>query len=410
MTGKIDRKTKETLLNALVKFRENEERLARKREERTWREIAVPCRLSDLLVRLTKDELSGIRSNLNLKGISALNKKELVEELTRLMPQRIGEVFNIFDEERYRLVKSMCEKGGFVFDNTISEEKAKCLRENGIIFPGARNGRKILCMPLEFLDIFKDMNILEYRKMVRRNTDWIRLTNGLLYYYGYLSFVQLQDRIGNLTGEKPDTFQYLNILLDAMFYHEQIWPEGAGYCDIRVLDVEKLWQEQKARADVIYRPFTREQLFKAGAPGYIDWTPALRMFMGFLRENYEISKEEVDEIADECLCIINSDCKPGDLLKHLENFLEFPSFEFVQELTEVMMHLFNNTRMWILKGHTPSELSKEENKQRRPLSTAPSLKEGTFNNVIDLQTKRLVGRNDPCPCGSGKKFKKCCGK
>ncbi|MBO6069947.1 MAG: SEC-C domain-containing protein, partial [Succinivibrionaceae bacterium] len=21
-----------------------------------------------------------------------------------------------------------------------------------------------------------------------------------------------------------------------------------------------------------------------------------------------------------------------------------------------------------------------------------------------------VGRNDPCPCGSGKKFKNCCGK
>jgi uncharacterized protein YecA (UPF0149 family) len=24
-------------------------------------------------------------------------------------------------------------------------------------------------------------------------------------------------------------------------------------------------------------------------------------------------------------------------------------------------------------------------------------------------TKQKVGRNDPCPCGSGKKFKKCCG-
>ncbi|MGB5261359.1 MAG: SEC-C metal-binding domain-containing protein, partial [Gammaproteobacteria bacterium] len=22
---------------------------------------------------------------------------------------------------------------------------------------------------------------------------------------------------------------------------------------------------------------------------------------------------------------------------------------------------------------------------------------------------RKVGRNEPCPCGSGKKFKKCCG-
>ena len=29
------------------------------------------------------------------------------------------------------------------------------------------------------------------------------------------------------------------------------------------------------------------------------------------------------------------------------------------------------------------------------------------------QEKKLsvkVGRNDPCPCGSGKKFKKCCGR
>jgi SWIM/SEC-C metal-binding protein len=26
------------------------------------------------------------------------------------------------------------------------------------------------------------------------------------------------------------------------------------------------------------------------------------------------------------------------------------------------------------------------------------------------QTEKKVGRNDPCPCGSGKKYKKCCGK
>ncbi|MDA3895171.1 MAG: SEC-C metal-binding domain-containing protein [Desulfobacteraceae bacterium] len=27
-----------------------------------------------------------------------------------------------------------------------------------------------------------------------------------------------------------------------------------------------------------------------------------------------------------------------------------------------------------------------------------------------VQDKSKVGRNDPCPCGSGKKYKKCCGK
>ncbi len=26
------------------------------------------------------------------------------------------------------------------------------------------------------------------------------------------------------------------------------------------------------------------------------------------------------------------------------------------------------------------------------------------------KTGKKVGRNDPCPCGSGKKYKQCCGK
>ncbi|MCK4774434.1 MAG: SEC-C domain-containing protein, partial [Candidatus Krumholzibacteria bacterium] len=26
-----------------------------------------------------------------------------------------------------------------------------------------------------------------------------------------------------------------------------------------------------------------------------------------------------------------------------------------------------------------------------------------------VRDEQKVGRNDPCPCGSGKKYKKCCG-
>ncbi|MDY6914411.1 MAG: SEC-C metal-binding domain-containing protein [Planctomycetota bacterium] len=29
--------------------------------------------------------------------------------------------------------------------------------------------------------------------------------------------------------------------------------------------------------------------------------------------------------------------------------------------------------------------------------------------VEPLKTRGQPGRNDPCPCGSGKKYKKCCG-
>lgn len=29
---------------------------------------------------------------------------------------------------------------------------------------------------------------------------------------------------------------------------------------------------------------------------------------------------------------------------------------------------------------------------------------------VDVRETRRLGRNDPCPCGSGLKFKKCCGR
>ena len=44
--------------------------------------------------------------------------------------------------------------------------------------------------------------------------------------------------------------------------------------------------------------------------------------------------------------------------------------------------------------------------QRPPANVMQSIR------LQDLQAtgKRQVGRNDPCPCGNGKKYKKCCGR
>ena len=32
------------------------------------------------------------------------------------------------------------------------------------------------------------------------------------------------------------------------------------------------------------------------------------------------------------------------------------------------------------------------------------------NPILPAKADAKVGRNEPCPCGSGKKYKKCCGK
>ena len=53
---------------------------------------------------------------------------------------------------------------------------------------------------------------------------------------------------------------------------------------------------------------------------------------------------------------------------------------------------------------------KEKNKQVK--AGLPGTDEEPLPPPVDpihAQNKG-VGRNDPCPCGSGKKYKKCCGK
>ena len=41
-------------------------------------------------------------------------------------------------------------------------------------------------------------------------------------------------------------------------------------------------------------------------------------------------------------------------------------------------------------------------------NTAPASSSGPKTPYVKKETE--IGRNDPCPCGSGKKYKNCCGK
>ncbi len=54
---------------------------------------------------------------------------------------------------------------------------------------------------------------------------------------------------------------------------------------------------------------------------------------------------------------------------------------------------------WLYDELNSSIQKSEQKSQPEPKKTGPIVRD-----------KPKVGRNDPCPCGSGKKFKKCCGK
>ncbi|NMA79770.1 MAG: preprotein translocase subunit SecA, partial [Clostridiales bacterium] len=55
------------------------------------------------------------------------------------------------------------------------------------------------------------------------------------------------------------------------------------------------------------------------------------------------------------------------------------------------------------------QLKKDEAPKREQVAKPTSANLGSDGEKSTTVTKKKVGRNEPCPCGSGKKYKKCCG-
>ena len=78
--------------------------------------------------------------------------------------------------------------------------------------------------------------------------------------------------------------------------------------------------------------------------------------------------------------------------------LVFNGEKQMQAFLDLVSNACNNTRLWSNKGYSPNELGKIM-QSLRPKNASPE---------IVVQKRRKIGANESCPCGSGKKYKKCC--
>jgi preprotein translocase subunit SecA len=71
---------------------------------------------------------------------------------------------------------------------------------------------------------------------------------------------------------------------------------------------------------------------------------------------------------------------------------------------EVVNKLF---RVQLVRDEEVSRMEEEQRRERNALTRLAGPAPATQAPV--KRDTGTVGRNDPCPCGSGKKYKKCCG-
>ncbi len=368
------------------------------RERRLWKVINKLSGLSDTIGSLTKDELTSIRQTLDLPRMSALKKAELASMLVMLIPASLERSLNRLDNKRYNIITEIIKNDGVIPYKDMPVRELVWFRNNGIIFPIICDNQKLQAIPCESQNAIKSINLKALEEKANRNTEWIQLTYGMLYYYGVMNTMPIIKNIEHLTGQEIDALEFINVINASTDYYDRIGYTTYGYYNRSIDNIKKITDEHDSRADIPFYSFTKDQLWKAGGQDYKEEKPAMNNFVEYISKTYVINNKEINTISKQLENKIRMGTKTTEIIQYLKTWLEFPSKNIELQLTALITELYNSTRQYVLKGNTPRELHLEEKKESAPVLT------------VDLKKHIKIGRNDPCPCGSGLKYKKCCGR
>lgn len=192
----------------------------------------------------------------------------------------------------------------------------------------------------------------------------------------------------------------------------------------------------------------KKELLKYNDNLYYEQTQEWEDMKAFLEKDAGLSEDDIEcakyTMRMATRYIYLNDASAFDILEEAE--IKLKNMKQVEKFTQLFTGLNNNSRMQCNRGYTPKELgSMGWSGEPQSLSLGPGIKEAIKNGEIDVnefrrdllnmdvpnealrfdllrqlaeieksvkqEPKKIkIGRNDPCPCGSGKKYKKCCGR
>lgn len=159
-----------------------------------------------------------------------------------------------------------------------------------------------------------------------------------------------------------------------------------------------------------YIPQQRELLCYAD-PYYIDRSPFLAAMKRFLIERLGLSEKYADLFACHIQLIMRHGAMPKDIFDELEQYgLRQEDEALMSDFITVMMNMYNNTRMPETRGFTTLEAQISDPSRQKKIQTASEVVTSSMPILKDKIGGKRIYPNDLCPCGSGKKYKQCCGR
>ena len=362
----------------------------------------------DFLMSYRKEDLLSIAGELGLH-CKGMDQEDIASEVAAevLKPEVMKACFLVADDQEVQAFEAAVQRKCF----HVTEDEwdtLQWLNDMGYLVSYSDDYAEV---PAEVAAVYDEINTPEFQTL-RSQVNWMRDCFVMVsYLYVSAPAKTVYEMFSQRKGFDIGYEKFIEL------YHTI--PEKASVCQL----VDDQIILKSALINNIYKDIERRQggrkfyipsvdeVMDYAKNGYPTRSASYQKLGSFLTDEMKVS----DAVKDQTLFFIYKECsmegRMSTIMKNLsQKGLQF-SDEQLEKFTKLMMDANNNTRMLEYRGFTPNEISgavwpfaTDKPHRAMPNSFVP-----TAMPMQPASTKKIYP-NDPCPCGSGKKYKKCCGR
>lgn len=368
--------------------------------------------LQDIFRDYTKDVLVDIAKLHHIRGYSKYNKEGLVEFLAKnlLDKEVMRRYFTFVSDEELDIITKFSETDLNSLPSDEDIEKAIDLVAGG--YCGVL-GMHSIVVPKEVAQTYREICDSEWKKTRRMALELCTYLNGAAELYGVCPMSFVLEIYNKYTGKHVEE--------QTMYSFCELIPQNKCCFTYNGMDVihkfygmgkrlEELREKQKDKP--FYRP-SRKEIELLGKEGCLPFDKYMEDLCVFIYYQLEVEQQDAEELCRYTQYVFRTGGAVEDVIEFMEDneLLELPGE--VCQIKKLLTAVWAHTRKRENRGNLPDGVSSEGTLSINKRDSGSSIlfnkpKETIVKFPVDL--KKKIYPNDPCPCGSGKKYKKCCGK
>ena len=347
-------------------------------------------------MNVTKNKLIEALNYLGEFPKISLKKDELIEKLNQFYDKNIKQLATVINADIYNLIKRLAKEDENGIDVNLKYElEVNFLESILIIEESIIDNNKIHIRFHEGMKnkLAKFINN-ENEKIIKKNQIIVDMIINIVDIYGLIKDYELLDMLNKFLDYNINMsylIQLINLQIDLR--NEIIIGDTKNGNEIYLMTTlisnpEEIIYERERR-DLYYKEYTKQELNRNIFESLVERREVREVIEFLKKKKVEFAKEATITMIMYIMNIVQIDV--NDFMELIK--IDFKDIDEAKEYLRLVMNLHNNIPHYSLYGYSPNELLEMQLEN---------------SSVKEERKKSKIGRNDPCPCGSGKKYKNCC--